>query len=476
NPDPQDNGADSSEVENSATDSNDDNPEQNEDGTTSDADKAPKNCRIEPEAQTAELKQLGMQAVTCDVKQTYFPHQDFTAENPKLFIFNDDGAINLLSIGAACAETTPPATPGNPAPPTLSETNADLPPITGAPDDNLPAPASHLNPDLTEAEGTETNTEADIETIDIPETEEIENTDVTLELCTSDLSTLARIFDGDGDGVRNQDTVAVLELAAIAPAGADRYPIYRHSPIPDRFTPTLFSPELLESAAGDERGQDFFRVGYGLPGDLAAIGFSSLPTKQLGANRYDVYEEELVAARFAVEDALKRLENAENNPPPEGLPSLLGEETVALIQTVRVSCPIPVTVAPSVADRRSFKTLAYDVDDGSRSGDIFGLAFCLYDGGISGYALNPRWEIRIPEAGFRRGEEGSPAFIDGKIAGVASREIDFPAPEAEEGEGEGESAAENVGEAFADVRVSAYADFIDAVLQLESEQPLPDQR
>jgi Ca2+-binding RTX toxin-like protein len=97
--------------------------------------------------------------------------------------------------------------------------------------------------------------------------------------------------------------------------------------------------------------------------------------------------------------------------------------------------------------------LAYDFDNGSPTNDALGRDYGLVNLGTD------------REVGTSRGDSGGPAFIDGKIAGLASygvstaADLDFVSEEAKP-----DSNNTSFGELFADVRVSAYLGWIGSTL------------
>ncbi|TVU52236.1 MAG: hypothetical protein EA414_18695 [Arthrospira sp. PLM2.Bin9] len=249
------------------------------------------------------------------------------------------------------------------------------------------------------------------------------------------------------NSIHHNANLAIIELAQAAPAEADRYPIYRGQ------------DELSEI------NQVFTRVGYGLPGDGASgADPNGSHQRRIGGNRYDAFG-----------DLLER--------PPQGFQAdaTLGNITA---QT----------------------QLLYDFDAFTRTRDALGQEYGLHDLGvlrqIIGFSAaergvpplierelppnpqrfeaipispqprsaNPAHPFIIPwESGATKGDEGSPAFIDGRIAGITSHGVAPRTPGINMSEGINGS----VGEYFLDTRVSAYADFIDQILQQTS--PIPDQ-
>ena len=150
----------------------------------------------------------------------------------------------------------------------------------------------------------------------------------------------------------------------------------------------------------NEVGQTFIRVGYGVSGTGAAgeVTDETESTKRFGQNRYD-----------ALGDIFRE-------PPSNDL-----------------------SVDPGLQ-------LAYDFDNGLPANDAFGVEYGINDLGVE------------REIGTSVGDSGGPAFIGGKIAGVASYgfsstpDIDNPTNNT------------SFGEYFADTRVSAYAGYIAQTL------------
>ncbi|MDB9496148.1 trypsin-like serine protease [Spirulina major CS-329] len=250
----------------------------------------------------------------------------------------------------------------------------------------------------------------------------------------------------DNSPQRNHN-LAIIELSNLAPAQADRYAIYRSS-----------FPGV------DEINRTFTRIGYGIAGNgvQGEVSGSIIQRKLIGGNRYDAFGDLL-------------------NTPPDG-----GE------------------VNPSTANAIAPNTqLLYDFDGFSRSRDALGREYQRYDLGLLRHDVtpsslddpllqvrpplpdppasnadnppnapqlppaqlaqlqNPSLPIGLPwESGTTQGDEGSPAFIDGKIAGIASQRL---RPQTE-GIDITDALDGSVGEYFLDTRVSAYADFIDEIL------------
>lgn len=93
--------------------------------------------------------------------------------------------------------------------------------------------------------------------------------------------------------------------------------------------------------------------------------------------------------------------------------------------------------------------LAFDFDDGSPERDVFGLQYDLVQLGV---------ELEVNSTA---GDSGGPAFIDGKIAGIAS----YGFSSVEDGiDVDNESGNANFGEYSVDIRVSAYASWIDETI------------
>ena len=223
--------------------------------------------------------------------------------------------------------------------------------------------------------------------------------------------------NGDND-------LAIIELKDVAPATAERYSIYRRS---------------------DEVGQIFTRVGYGV-GGTGTEGERSgdRPVrKRFGGNRYDALKEGLVS------------------------PQLQTGNNIG-------------------------KQLVYDFDSGLRRHDALGKEYSLHDLGLIGYDLETRTGVlgigiigndgeenesqllgnslseigRHYEAASTSGDSGSPAFIAGKIAGIASNGRRSTLPQVDVTSNQDSS----YGEIFFDTRVSAYADFIDEIVNPANDE------
>ncbi|NEO83655.1 MAG: hypothetical protein F6J87_05255 [Spirulina sp. SIO3F2] len=275
------------------------------------------------------------------------------------------------------------------------------------------------------------------------------------------------VLDGD---------IAVLELSEPAPAGADRYSIYRQS---------------------DEKNQVFLRVGYGDTGNgvTGAIHPPAPHCKYFGSNRYDADGQKIISLLSNPPQA-----EPENEPEPNpGLEPLFSSEPPAIPA---------LDISPTPSPRRpdASKALVYDFDSGSRRHDVLGYPiFGLFDAGLSDFSrLDRAYQSQAPcnqtviaetvpptsltqplellhqldvefsnalptvESGFGPGDEGSPAFLAGKIAGIASHSLPLPGLD-RTGIADG-----SFGEIFFDTRVSDYASFIDEVIALQA--PWADQR
>lgn len=155
----------------------------------------------------------------------------------------------------------------------------------------------------------------------------------------------------------------------------------------------------------DEVNQTFTRVGYGLPGTGTDGQIESPeedpPVKRFGQNIYDALGDILTA-------------------PPEER-GFIQEGT----------------------------QLAFDFDSGQAGRDVFGLQYGLNQLGVES------------EVNSTQGDSGGPAFINGQIAGITS--YGFSA--IDDGiDVDEESGNGNFGEYSVDTRVSAYASFIDDIL------------
>ncbi|WP_204102967.1 MULTISPECIES: trypsin-like serine protease [Spirulina sp. CCY15215] len=208
------------------------------------------------------------------------------------------------------------------------------------------------------------------------------------------------------NSANNDNDIAIIELKDVAPTTAERYSIYRRS---------------------DEVGQIFTRVGYGVKGTGVEGEISGDRThqKRFGGNRYDALREALAQPQLNT-----RIESG--------------------------------------------KQLVYDFDSRLRRNDALGKEYSLYDLGIMGYDTGTSAGLlgdlsletgRIYEAGSTSGDEGSPAFIDGQIAGIASSGRRSTLPEVDITPNKDSS----FGEIFFDTRVSAYADFIDEKVNQPNE-------
>ncbi|MEA5468904.1 trypsin-like serine protease [Spirulina sp. 06S082] len=235
----------------------------------------------------------------------------------------------------------------------------------------------------------------------------------------------------------NDNDIAIIELKDVAPTTAERYSIYRRS---------------------DEVGQIFTRVGYGRKGTgvQGEISGDRTHQKRFGGNRYDVLREELVQPELNTRiGSDKQLVDDFDG----GLHDALEE---ALVQP-ELNTGI-----------ESGKQLVYDFDSGLRRNDALGKEYSLHGLGIMGYDTGTSVGLlgdlsletgRIYEAGSTSGDEGSPAFIDGQIAGIASSGRRSTLPEVDITPNKDSS----FGEIFFDTRVSAYADFIDEKVNQPNE-------
>ena len=167
--------------------------------------------------------------------------------------------------------------------------------------------------------------------------------------------------------------------------------------------PDVESYEIYRGS--DEVNQTFTRVGYGIPG-TGEDGEIDDPVedpsvKRFGENIYDALGD---IFRDSPEDRLRILEGTQ---------------------------------------------LAFDFDDGSPERDAFGVQYELEQLGVD------------LEVNSTAGDSGGPAFIDGKIAGIAS----YGFSPIEDGiDVDNESGNANFGEYSVDIRVSAYANWIDETI------------
>ncbi|MCL2923467.1 MAG: trypsin-like serine protease, partial [Trichodesmium sp. MAG_R04] len=167
--------------------------------------------------------------------------------------------------------------------------------------------------------------------------------------------------------------------------------------------PDVESYEIYRGS--DEVSQTFTRVGYGIPG-----------TGETG--QIDDSEEDSSVKRFG-ENIYDALGDIFRDTPERRINILEGTQ------------------------------LAFDFDDGSPERDVFGLQYDLDQLGV---------ELEVNSTA---GDSGSPAFIDGKIAGIAS----YGFSSVEDGiDVDNESGNANFGEYSVDIRVSAYASWIDETI------------
>ncbi|MGD1902669.1 MAG: trypsin-like serine protease [Geitlerinemataceae cyanobacterium] len=163
----------------------------------------------------------------------------------------------------------------------------------------------------------------------------------------------------------------------------------------------------------DEVGKTFTRVGYGVSGtgNGGEIANEETSIKRFGTNIYDALGDVFTQAPASAPElgALK----------PNNDPGL---------------------------------QLAFDFDNGNPANDAF-----ARDYGI----VNP---VTDREIGSSRGDSGGPAFIDGKIAGVASYGTSTAADINFNTSGDADPNNTSFGELFADVRVSSYLGWIGATL------------
>jgi len=160
----------------------------------------------------------------------------------------------------------------------------------------------------------------------------------------------------------------------------------------------------------DELNQVFTRVGYGTPGTgqdgQDDNANEDPPVKRFGQNLYDAFGEIF-------------------STPPENNP----DEILAGTQ------------------------LAFDFDDGTADRDAFGTQYDLNQLGVE------------REVNSTQGDSGGPAFIDGQIAGITSYGF---SSENNALDVDTVSGNANFGEYSVDARVSAYANFIDEILDRAS--------
>ncbi len=156
----------------------------------------------------------------------------------------------------------------------------------------------------------------------------------------------------------------------------------------------------------DEVGQVFEKVGYGVGGTglTGENSNDSSSIKRKGKNRYDTFSQVFN-------------ENPESNIIP-------------------------------------YTQLAYDFDNGLPENDAFGVEYNIPDLGLG-----------IEEIGISSGDSGSPALIQGKIAGLSS----FGQSPMTFGVDVTASNDTSFGEFFSDTRVSIYAEWIEATIALSNQ-------
>ncbi|MGB3536376.1 MAG: trypsin-like serine protease [Microcoleaceae cyanobacterium] len=101
-----------------------------------------------------------------------------------------------------------------------------------------------------------------------------------------------------------------------------------------------------------------------------------------------------------------------------------------------------------------YTQLAYDFDSGLPENDAFGIEYNIPDLGLG-----------IEEIGISSGDSGSPAFIQGEIAGLSS----FGQSPMRSGVDVTQSNDTSFGEFFSDTRVSVYAEWIEATIALSNQ-------
>lgn len=278
---------------------------------------------------------------------------------------------------------------------------------------------------------------------------------------------------------RNQDNgdrdIAIIKLQNIAPPTAERYSIYRRS---------------------DEVGQIFTRVGYGVGGTgiQGEINTGFRPIKRFGGNRYDATREELVPLElqtgnhrgtqlvYDFDSGLRRHDALGRQYSLHDL-GLIGYDLN------RETTVLGVGVLGNNSARRNPNSMndgRINIEPNSPPESILGtLAGLLFRQQVmrrsSQSSLKQGEEFGLPigkqtigkqpvigrqyEAASTSGDSGSPAFIRGKIAGIASSGRRSTLPEVDMTENRDSS----FGEIFFDTRVSAYADWIDEIVNSQNE-------
>jgi hypothetical protein len=208
--------------------------------------------------------------------------------------------------------------------------------------------------------------------------------------------------DWDGDVLRGND-IAIITLAEVAPAAAQRYDLYDGT---------------------DEVGKDGTKAGYGLSGqgDTGETGAYDFGTKRSGQNKYD-----------ALADVA--LENWWGRTPG-------------------------VDFVPGSVLQYDFDNGKFDNETGTWPNDAFGFMF----GDLDPLLRDPLG-LGEDEVMAALGDSGGPTFIDGKIAGIASyRERLFNWPSWYDSPDVNGWPDSSFGEFGSDTRVSFYADWIRAVI------------
>jgi len=204
--------------------------------------------------------------------------------------------------------------------------------------------------------------------------------------------------------------IAIIRLNSPAPAAMPRYDIYRNT---------------------DEIGETIVRVGYGVTGTGHEGEISETEGRRRGQNKYDA-PTEILNGHFGF-----------------GLSAFADDTQLAYdFDYDKVNDPDPLGDSPTT--------------------DPFGFYCGMFPG--TGYDCTNLPDLGVGLAGYEQvqevmgsnGDSGGPAFIDGKIAGVASwkRGLSTP-PDIDADENNS-----TFGEVGSDSRVSTYAGWIDSVVDI----------
>jgi Ca2+-binding RTX toxin-like protein len=187
--------------------------------------------------------------------------------------------------------------------------------------------------------------------------------------------------------------------------------------------------------------------------DLAIVRLAQSAPNE--AERYDLYTEtnEIGKTFTRVGYGVSGTGSKGEIKDEEGSIKRFGSNTYDALGDVYTQVAATLPGEPLKPNNSSGLQLAYDFDNGTATNDALGRDFGLVNLGVD------------REVGTSRGDSGGPAFIDGKIAGVASygistgADIDFVSGDAAK-----DSNNTSFGELFADARVSSYLGWIGATL------------